>query len=169
MIFYIKTLILIAIICVCGYIGYLKSIKYQNRLEEQKAFFNLIQTIKSKIEFTATPIQEILNEYQAPKSLQNFIKIVLQNLAEQQTLEQSCQNALNQSTNDLTKEDKQIITNLTKQLGTTSKQDQLNYLTQTLMLLNRQIEEATIQKNKNLPLHRKLGLLAGLTLAILLI
>ena len=114
MIFYIKTLILIAIICVCGYIGYLKSIKYQNRLEEQKAFFNLIQTIKSKIEFTATPIQEILNEYQAPKSLQNFIKIVLQNLAEQQTLEQSCQNALNQinAFNEFVKIDGIILTKL---------------------------------------------------------
>ena len=168
MIIYIKFLILSLIVLICTYIGYLKSLKYKNRLEDMKVFRNLFHILKSKIEFTSQPIKEILNEYNGNQNMNFFVNKIIDNLEEENLLN-AWKTALKESNFNLKREDEQIIVELAQVLGTTGKNDQIAQIDLTLTFLEKQIEEANFEKNKNEGLYRKLGLISGLVVAILLV
>lgn len=69
----------------------------------------------------------------------------------------------------LKKEDKEALKSLSKLLGSTGIEGQLNQLHMVNSFLEEQIKEASIAKDKNEILYKKLGVIVGLAIVIVLI
>lgn len=69
----------------------------------------------------------------------------------------------------LKNEDKEVLKSLSKLLGSTGMQGQIEQLNLVNCFLDEQIKEARIAKNKNAILYRKLGVIVGLVMVIILI
>ena len=67
------------------------------------------------------------------------------------------------------KEDIEIIKSLAKLLGNSDLDGQINNINLIRGLIDKQIEEARIEKNKNEKLYKVLGTSIGLVIAIILI
>ena len=70
---------------------------------------------------------------------------------------------------NLTKEDKQVIKNLSRLLGATDLEGQISQIEVTENFLENQIRQAQEEKNKNEKLYKKLGSTIGLAIVIILI
>ena len=88
---------------------------------------------------------------------------------EEETAEESWKKAIEESNNNLNKEDKYIISNLSKMLGQTDVDGQIAQIQITEKFLDKQIDEARIQKQKNEKLYFKLGATMGLAIVIILL
>lgn len=69
----------------------------------------------------------------------------------------------------LKNEDKDALKSLSKLLGSTSMQGQIQQLHLVNSFLDEQIKEASIAKDKNAMLYRKLGIIVGLVIVIVLV
>ena len=67
------------------------------------------------------------------------------------------------------KEDKDILNEFGVLLGKTNKEGQLNQINFILELLERQIEKAKTEREKNENMYQKLGLIFGIGIVIILI
>jgi stage III sporulation protein AB len=76
--------------------------------------------------------------------------------------------ALNNTKNYLKKEDIEVLSMLGKMLGKTDKIGQLQEIDIVSKFLDKQIEFAEEEKSKNEKLYKTLGIVSGLTLAIVL-
>ena len=70
---------------------------------------------------------------------------------------------------NITNEDKNVLGNLSKLLGKTDLQGQLNQIEMTEDFLDEQIKKAEREMNRNEKLYRTLGMILGLTIVIILI
>ena len=70
---------------------------------------------------------------------------------------------------EITKEDKNILKGMSKLLGKTNVEGQISEINLTKKFLDRQIEIAEQEKNKNEKLYKTLGMTIGLAIVILLI
>ena len=70
---------------------------------------------------------------------------------------------------NLKKEDKEALKEFGILLGKTNKEGQINQIKFVSELLERQIEKAEIEKAKNETMYKKLGMIFGLGLVIVLI
>ena len=77
--------------------------------------------------------------------------------------------AVDESNNNFTKEDKDIIKGLAKMLGKTDIDGQVSEIRLTNKFLEVQIKDAENEKNKNEKLYKTLGATVGLALVIILI
>ena len=66
-------------------------------------------------------------------------------------------------------EDKNILKNLSKLLGATDLQGQKSQIDVTSSFLDEQIKKAEKEREKNEAMYRKLGMIIGLTIVIVLI
>lgn len=113
----IKYLMLLLIFAGSTLIGRYMSKKYVYRLEELEELKNVLNIFKSKIKFTYEPIPEIFGEIANNTSL-NISKIFF-NAKEKmntETASTSWEKAIDESQNNLNKEDKQVIKSLSKLL-----------------------------------------------------
>ena len=69
----------------------------------------------------------------------------------------------------LKKEDKNILKEFGNLLGKTNKEGQVNQIQFVNTLLDRQIEKAKEEKSKNETVYKKLGLIFGIGIVIVLI
>ncbi|MBQ3409434.1 MAG: stage III sporulation protein AB [Clostridia bacterium] len=79
------------------------------------------------------------------------------------------ENCVDKSNISLTNEDKEALKSLGKLLGKTDMQGQLKQLSLVNCFLDEQIKEATIEKEKNSTLYKKLGVIVGLAVVIVLV
>ena len=70
---------------------------------------------------------------------------------------------------NVTKEDKQVMKSLSKLLGKTDVEGQINEIELTETFLDTQIEKAEIERQKNAKLYQTLGVICGLGLVIILL
>lgn len=68
----------------------------------------------------------------------------------------------------LTHEDKEALKSLGKMLGTTDLEGQVNQLNLVNIFLDEQIKEAIELRNKNETMYKKLGIIIGLAVVIIL-
>ncbi len=76
--------------------------------------------------------------------------------------------AIEESENNLTKEDKYVLKTLSKLLGQTDIEGQSSQIEITQKFLETQLKEAQEQKEKNEKLYSKLGTTIGLVIVIIL-
>ncbi|MCI8309732.1 MAG: hypothetical protein HFJ45_06055 [Clostridia bacterium] len=77
--------------------------------------------------------------------------------------------ALNSTHNSLKDEDREVLSMLGKMLGKTDKFGQIQEIDIVSKFLDKQIENSEEEKRKNEKLYKTLGIVCGLTLAIILV
>lgn len=150
-------------------IGILISKKYENRVNELKEFKNAINIFKTKIRYTYETIPNIFTEISenVNSNISNVFKFAAQKM-DILTAGDAWDIALKMEDLNINKEDRMVLNNLSKLLGKTDLQGQLNSIEMTLDFLDAQIRNAENQKNKNEKLYRTLGMLIGLSIVIIL-
>ncbi len=166
---FLKIIILFFILIICTSIGMLKAKVYNNRVMELKKVKNSLEVLKSKIEFTYEPIQDIFQEISniVYANQANIFQETVENIGKFGVTE-SWARAVEKNA-DLNEEDKSTIKMFGKLLGKTDKSGQINEINVTSKLLDTQIEKAEQDKDKNYKLFKTLGTVVGIGLCIILI
>lgn len=165
----IKYFILFLILILATMEGKYLSKKYVYRLEELEDIKNALNILKSKIKFTYEPIPEIFEEISKTSSrniseLFKTAKIKMNDL----TANEAWEEAIEESQNNLKKEDKDVLKTLSKLLGQTDAEGQISQIEITENFLETKIQEAMEEKKKNEKLYTRLGTIMGLTIVIIL-
>ena len=135
-------------------IGFLVSKKYTYRLNELEEMKTTLNIFKSKIKFTYSPIPEIFDEIalNTSKNISNIFKKAKENM-DNQLAGQAWEDAIDSSECYLNKEDKQNLKALSKLLGETDLEGQVSQIELTEIFLEKQIQQALDEKNKNEKLY----------------
>lgn len=166
--FFLKWIILLVILIISIYIGILKSRSYENRVIELNKFQNALVMFKSKIEFTYEPLKNIFED------ISNVIygddcNIFSYTIQNDNNIYESWKKAVDKINSNFSKNDKEIIKMMGKLLGKTDIKGQVSEIELTKELIQKQIEQAELEKNKNVKLYKTMGIVLGLGICIILI
>ncbi len=165
----IKYFMLFLILLGCTLLGRYISRKYVFRVKELEEIKNALNMLQSKIKFTYEPIPEIFGEI--AENTKNSISEIFKKAKEKmktKTANIAWEEAINESENNLTKEDKYVLKTLSKLLGQTDVEGQISQIEITQKFLETQLKEAQEQREKNEKLYSKLGITIGLAIVIIL-
>ncbi len=165
-----KFILLISIIVVSTLLGILFSKKYSRRESELKDMKSALNMFSTKIKFTYEPIPNLFLEI-SNKIGGNIGKIFER--ASIRMKEESAGEAWNKSFDDvatnLLDEDITTLKNLGRLLGQTDLEGQISEIEVVNQFLDTQLENARQEKLKNEKMYRTLGIISGMTIAIILI
>lgn len=165
----IKIIIYSFIFLTSSGIGLLVSKKYEERVNELKEFKNGLNMFKSKIKFTYEPIPEIFAQISnSMNSKPGKIFKLASNNMKLLTAGDAWSMAIDTDILCINEEDKNILKNLSKLLGQTDIEGQLNQIEITSSFLDKQIEKAENERLKNERMYRTLGMIIGLAIVIIL-
>ena len=166
----IKYIFLGLILIGTSYVGVLMSKKYSNRLRDLKEMRKALNFFEEKIKFTYEPIPDVFEEISG-KVKENIGEIfnTSSNLMQSKSAGEAWEFAVDNSNNNFTKEDKDIIKGLAKMLGKTDIDGQVSEIRLTNKFIDVQIKDAEKEKIKNEKLYKTLGATVGLALVIILI
>lgn len=165
---FIKFFNLFLILLTCSYIGIIKSKTYENRVVELNKFQNALVMFKSKIEFTYEPIKNIFSEISKIIYLDQP-NIFIETISKDKEIYQAWIESIEESKSNFNTEDKETIKILGKLLGKTDIKGQVNQILLTQNLIEKQIEKAEYEKNKNVKLYKTMGVILGVGICIILI
>lgn len=166
--FIIKIISLIGIFSICSYIGIIKAKTYESRVRELNKFQNALIMFKSKIEFTYEPLKNIFEEI-SKVIYYNNENIFKETIKSEENIYDSWCEAVDKNANELLNDDKEIIKMMGKLLGKTDIKGQISEIELTKSLIEKQIEKAEIEKDKNVKLYKTMGIVLGLGICIILI
>ena len=164
--FWIKLLILNLILITSTIIGITFSKKYAYRVKELQEMKNALNIFMTKIKFTYEPIPSTFM-YISEKVDGNVYKIFKN--AVEESAGDAWNSSLDTTVTNMKEDDIGIIKNLGRLLGKTDIEGQLNEIKLVNNFLDTQIRTAEDEKNKNEKMYRTLGIVAGMTITILLI
>ena len=165
-----KLFLLALIIGASSAIGILFSKKYANREKEIKEIKTALNMFATKIKFTYEPIPNLFMEIS--NKVGGNVGEIFQRAAlnmKEQTAGNSWNNALEEVNHNLVKEDVAILKNLSRLLGQTDLEGQISEIEVVNRFLTSQLENAEEERRKNEKMYRTLGVVTGLTIAIILI
>lgn len=167
---FFKIILLISIIVASTFIGILFSKKYSNREKELKEIKSALNIFATKIKFTYEPIPNLFLEI-SNKIGGNVGKIFARasNRMREENAGEAWANALTDIKSNLLEEDITILKNLGRLLGQTDIEGQISEIEVVIQFLNTQLENARQERTKNEKMYRTLGIVSGLTIAIILI
>lgn len=165
---FIKFLNLFLICLICFFMGNLKAKSYENRVIELTKFQNSLLMLKNKIEFTYEPINIIFNDI-SKIIYENNKNIFSETLNNDNEIYIAWSESLELINNNFNAEDKEIVNMFGKLLGKTDIKGQISQIELTQKLIERQIEKAEDDKNKNSKLYKTMGIVCGMTICIILI
>lgn len=165
----LKYIIIFLVFLICFIIGNLISKNYTLRLKELKEMKNALCILESKIKFTYEPLAEIFAEISniSSKNISEIFKQAIKYISEMDA-GKAWSDSIDESHNNLTKEDKENIKNLGKMLGKTDKEGQVSQLELTQTFIEMQIEKAKFAEEKNAKMYKTLGTVVGLAFVIIL-
>lgn len=168
--FWIKLLILNLILITSTIIGITFSKKYAYRVKELQEMKNALNIFMTKIKFTYEPISSTFM-YISEKVEGNVCKIFKNAVEEMESKSagDAWNSSLDTTVTNMKEDDIGIIKNLGRLLGKTDIEGQLNEIKLVNNFLDTQIRTAEDEKNKNEKMYRTLGIVAGITITILLI
>ena len=166
----IKILVYSFIFITCSIIGILKSQKFIYRVDELKEFKNALNMFKTKIKFTYEPVPEIFNQISnsMKPNIGNIFRIASNNMKLYNAGE-AWYKAIDTEILNINSEDKSILKNLGKLLGATDASGQISQIEVTSAFLDEQIKKAEYEREKNEKMYRKLGMILGLGIVIVLL
>lgn len=166
----IKIVIYSFIFLTCSVIGILISKKYSNRVQELKEFKSALNIFKTKIRYTYDPIPEIF--FDIAKNLNSNISNVFSIAANKMDIlaaGDAWNLAIKFEMLNINDEDRMVLRNLSKLLGKTDLEGQINQIDITENYLEEQIKKAETQREKSEKMYRTLGMIIGLTIVIVLV
>ena len=151
-------------------IGKLISKKYINRVLELKEIKNALNILKTKIKFTYEPLPEIFREMSQnlQYSIDEIFYLTSIKMEEISVKEAWC-DTISKLNLNINEEDKNILKSLGKLLGRTDVEGQISEIEVVNSFIEKQIEKAEEDKNKNAKLYKTLGTVIGLAIVIILI
>ena len=168
--FFFKFIIYVLIIGTSTGLGMVLSQKYISRVNELKDLKSALVLLKTKIRYTYAPLKDIFLD--TAKSLKGNIANLFQNACSNieyfGATECFCK-AIDETTLNLTAEDKNILKNFSKMLGKTDLEGQVNEIELTQNFIDTQIEKAVEEKEKNAKLYKTLGVICGVGIVIILL
>lgn len=164
---FIKYASLLGILIISSYLGIYKAKEYENRVKKLTKFKSALIMFKSKIEFTYEPIKNIFEDISKViyKDENNIFENVIKN---EKDIYTSWKEAV-RCENSFTIEDIEIIETIGKLLGKTDLEGQVSEINLGLNLVEKQIETAENEKNKNVKLYKTMGIVCGIGICIILI
>lgn len=166
----LKILIYSFIFLSCSLIGILISKKYVNRVNELKEFKNALNMFKTKIRYTYAPLPEIFTEIS--ENIDSNISNVFKKASEKMAIcpaGEAWNLALRIEDLNIDDEDRNVLKNLSKLLGKTDLEGQLNQIEMTSDFLDNQIKKAENQRAKSEKMYRTLGMVIGMAIVIILV
>ncbi len=168
--FWIKLIILNLILISSTIIGITFSKKYAYRVKELQEMKSALNMFITKIKFTYEPIPSTFL-YISEKVEGNISRIFKNAIEEMESKPagEAWNSSLDIISTNMKKEDIDVIKNLGRLLGKTDIDGQINEIKLVNSFLDTQIKNAEEEKNKNEKMYRTLGIVAGMTITILLI
>ncbi|GAA0177227.1 stage III sporulation protein SpoIIIAB [Clostridium sediminicola] len=171
----IKLICSLIIIISCTLLGIKYGENLRKRVEELNSLLQAVNQMKVHIQYTFTPIPEILNDI-AKKSSEPLATI-FNNISEKlflnavDSIHEAFIEELSKENHELhlKNDDTEILLDLAKSLGDTDVEGQSNVLNLIDMKLKKQIKSAETELEKNLKVYRYLGFSIGATIVILII
>lgn len=169
---FIKYILIFFVFLAFTYIGNTYAKKYVSRVQELEKMQNSLNIFKSKIKFSGLTIQEIFNQiYDDNKDVVGDIfkraSLNMENMSAKDGWEKAIEES--QDKLSLNKEDFTAIGTLGKMLGNIDVEGQVSQIELTEKLIEDQIENAKVEKQKNTKLYKTLGVTVGLAAVILLL
>lgn len=166
----VKILLLTVVMGMCTVLGIMKANKYKLRVIDLQEIKKALNFAKTKMRYTYEPLPELFKEISKDLN-ENIANIFTNAYTYMKSLNagQAWEKAVDESSNNLTNEDINIIKGLSKLLGKTDLEGQLMQIELTAKLLDEQIIEATNLQNKNNKLYKTLGATVGLAIMIIFI
>lgn len=167
---FLKIILLTLVMGMCIALGIMKLNKYKLRVIDLKEIEKSLKLAKTKIRYTYEPLPELFKEISKDLN-ENIANIFTKAHIYMETLNagQAWEKAVDESSNNFTNEDLNIIKGLSKLLGKTDLEGQLMQIELTTKLVEEQIIEATNLQNKNNKLCKTLGATVGLAIMIIFI
>lgn len=167
---FFKIILLISIVIASTFLGILFSKKYSNREKELKEMKSALNIFATKIKFTYEPIPNVFLEI-SNKIGGNVGQIFARasSRMKEESAGEAWINAFSDIKNNLLEEDITILKNLGRLLGQTDVEGQVSEIEVVIQFLDTQLENARQEKLKNEKMYRTLGIVSGLTIAIILI
>ena len=157
----IKSLFLIIIFGLAVYIGNAKAGKYVNRVKELVSIKTILNIFESKIKFTQSPLREIFCSVAESCSEKNIQKIFRKLATEKQyNIHENWEKVIKQEETNLNEEDKKILIDMGKILGATDIDGQVSNIKIASNFIDKQIEKAEKEKEKNAKMFRTLGIVS---------
>lgn len=169
----VKWILLGMVFCTSSAIGILISKKYSNRLYILKNLKSGLSIFEVKINFSCETIPEIFKEISqkvkgvAGKIFEDTIEIIKNN--EINVIGDAWDKSLEKNSENLKREDIESLRTLGKLLGKTDIEGQISQIKLVIEFLDKQIQEAIEEKNKNEKMYQKLGMVIGIAIVIVLI
>ena len=164
---FIKSVNLILVLLICTYLGIQKAKVYEKRYKELQYFQSALNMFKSKLEFTYEPINNIFSDIS--KIIYNdSSNIFFKTIENKENLNLAWMNSV-ENNNQFNDEDKDIIKTFGKLLGKTDIKGQVSEIELMQNLIEKQISNAELEKNKNVKLYKTMGIISGLGICIILI
>lgn len=166
----IKFLSLIMVFAASSYAGIVIGKKYQNRVKELKEMKTLLSIFLTKIKLTYEPIPEIFGEIGNLRdtNIHNIFKLAAKNMKEMPA-GKAWENAIKAQNTNLKKDDLEVLNGLSNLLGKVDIEGQIKEIELVNSFLDTQINEAEQECIKSTKLYKKLGIVVGLTIVIILI
>lgn len=170
-----KFISLFMIVILSYFIGIIVSNKYNMRVKEIEDIISALDLLETRVKYTYDTIADsfdFIAGNMKTKAYRIFM-ITASLLLENKNM--SAGDIFRSVVDDesiflsLTKEDKEVLKGLGTSLGQMDLEGQLKNIVLIKQLLEKQLNEALEEKNKNFKLSRNLGLFSGLVLMIILI
>lgn len=167
----LKFIILLIITLLCISLGLIKANKYKLRVIDLIEMEKALNLILTRIRYTYEPLPELFLE--VSKNINSNIAEIFINAKEKMDkniiANEAWKLAINESSNNFSKEDIDVIKGLGKLLGQTDLEGQILQINLTLKLLEDQNAKANKEKVKNTKLYKTLGATVGLAIMIIFI
>lgn len=156
-------------------IGILISKKYSNRVENITSMINCLLILDTEIIHLSNPIDiafKNVDERSDSKVSKIFLDTIINlNNNRNSNLHNAFKNFLTMESSNynFTKEDKEILLSLSKVIGVTDSDEQNKHFDTAIEQLKIQRKQAIIEAEKNEKLHKKLGVIFGLLIILILI
>lgn len=168
--FIFKIILLVSIIVASTFLGILFSKKYSNRERELKEIKSALNIFATKIKFTYEPIPNLFLEIS--NKIGGNVGEIFERASirmKEESAGSAWVNSLLEVKSNLIEEDISILKNLGRMLGQTDIEGQISEIEVVNQFLNTQLENARQERAKNEKMYRNLGIISGLTIAIILI
>ncbi len=167
----LKILLSILIVYCATQVGIEIAKKYILREKELYEFKNAFKIMETKIRYTYEPLKEIfeyISQTIEKENISYFFKKASEKL-ESISAKRAWEEALESVNLNLNKEDITVIKGFGKLLGKTDKLGQISEIELVVSLIDKQIGQANKEREKNEKLYKKIGLIFGIGLVIILI
>lgn len=166
----IKLILCIAIIALCGFIGYGISSHYSDRKKFFFSLTNFLNSLKTNIEFSATNLKKILMaELKQNTKSKDFCKMIENYLMSLDCGDEFIKETLFNNIKILTEEEKECIFYFFKKLGKVDSFSQIEEIDKLFKVNGIYYSDAKEESKKYGSLYIKLGIIIGAFIALMII